>query len=86
MSDTIRINITVSKKLLDELKKDVKKGDVSNFFEQAVEEKLKKDRINNAWQQLLEIPPLFEEVKDPVEWVRELRKTDDKRLKNIQNK
>lgn len=42
MSESVRINITVSKSLLERLKKDVKKGEVSNFFEEAAIEKLKK--------------------------------------------
>lgn len=83
MSDSIRINITVSKNLLDELKKDVKKGDVSNFFEEAAAEKLRKEQQQKALKELFEGPPLFEDIKDPVKWVKELRATDNKRLKKL---
>lgn len=82
MSDTVRINITVSKKLISELKKHVNKGQVSNFFEEAVEERLKTESRESAWKKLLEMPAMFEEIKDPEEWIREIRRTDDKRLKN----
>ncbi len=68
---------------LEKLKKSVKKGEVSNFFAEAAAEKLKKDQSDRAWNELMELTPMFEEVKDPAKWIKDLRKTDDKRLKKL---
>jgi hypothetical protein len=81
MSESVRINITISKELLKELKDNIKKGDLSNFLEEAAEEKLRKELQQKALTELFDESPVFEDIKDPVKWVRELRNKDNKRLK-----
>lgn len=74
----VRINITVPKKLLSELEKEVPKRGKSSFVSKAIEEKLARKKKDKALRELVKLPPTFTDIKDGAVYIAEERTRQDK--------
>lgn len=81
--NTIRIDITVPKDVVSEVKKRTSKRGVSQFFTEAAKEKLAKEKREKALKEILAAPPAFTDIKDSVAWIRKSRRLDNKRMKRL---
>lgn len=82
-SNYVRVNISLPRDLLKELKVKVPSRGISRFLSDAAREKVDSISSEEALRELLAGPPAFPQIKDSVKWVRELRKGDLKRLKRL---
>ena len=80
---TTRLNISIPTETATKLKKIAPKRGVSSFLAEAAEEKISKIEREKALKELLAMPPAFTDIKDSVKWVRELRRSDEKRLRRV---
>lgn len=82
----VRINVSLPSDLVKELKEKVPSRGVSRFISEAAREKIEEDEREKAFKELLEAPPAFTFLKGKnaaVNWVRKLRREDEKRLKRV---
>lgn len=85
-SNFVRINISMPRDLVKELKEKVPARGVSRFLSEAAREKIAEKERVTAFKELLEAPPAFTFLKGKnaaVNWVRKLRREDEKRLKRV---
>jgi len=82
-SNYIRVNVSLPRDLLIELKEKVPNRRISKFIADAAKEKVEKLTQEEALRELLAGSPAFPHIKDSVKWVRELRRRDLKRLKRL---
>lgn len=85
-SSYVRINITLPRGLVKELKEKIPSRGLSKFLADAAEEKVEEEEREKAFKELLEAPPAFTFLKGKnaaVNWVRKLRSADEKRLKRV---
>ena len=82
-SSYVRINITLPRDLVKELKEKIPSRGLSKFLADAAEEKVEELTREEALKELLAAPPAFPHIKDSVKWVRDLRRRDLKRLKRL---
>lgn len=82
-SSYVRINITLPRGLVKELKEKIPSRGLSKFLADAAEEKVEELTREEALKELLAAPPAFPHIKDSVKWVRDLRRRDLKRLKRL---
>ncbi len=80
-SDVIRLSITIPRSLVNDLKTDV--DNLSKYITEAIQERRKQEQREKAWQELLDAPPTFTEIDDPVAFIRDLRAGDEERLKRL---
>lgn len=88
-SNFVRVNISIPSDLIKDIKEKVPSRGVSKFISEAAKEKIEKAKRMKAFRELLEAPPAFAFLKGKnaaVNWVRKLRKEDEKRLKRIWGK
>jgi hypothetical protein len=78
-----KLNITRPKRVLMILDAMVPARKKSRFITAAIEEKLAKERRENAFAALLQAPPTLTEIDNPVAWVDELRRADEERLQAL---
>jgi hypothetical protein len=81
-----RINITFPTDLLITLRKMLPKRGLSDFLAETAREKVEETSRKKALRELLDAPPTFKFLKGKnasVNWVRSLRREDEKRLKRI---
>ena len=69
--------------IAERLKEVAPKRGVSKFLADAAEEKIKKLEREKALKELLAMPPTFTDVKDSVEYIRKMRRLDEKRMKRL---
>ena len=84
--NTIRVNISLPSDLVKDLKKRTSPRGVSRFLTEAAREKIAKESREKAFKEILEAPSAFTFLKGKnaaVNWVRSLRKEDEKRLKRV---
>ncbi len=85
-SNYIRVNVSLPRDLVKELKEKVPSRGVSRFLSEAAREKIEKEEREKAFKELMEAPPAFAFLKGKnaaVNWVRKLRRVDEKRLKRV---
>ena len=85
-SNYIRVNVSLPRDLVRELKEKVPSRGISRFLSEAAREKITERERIKAFKELLEAPPAFTFLKGKnaaVNWVRKLRKEDEKRLKRV---
>lgn len=80
-SNTIRVNISMPKRLLSELEQYVPSGRKSGFIADAVEKELKAMKQKQALETFAKLPPTFTDIDDSVAYKRSLRAESEKRLK-----
>ncbi len=78
-----RINISLPEQTLNMLRRVAPKRGISRFLVVALEEKIEKDKKENALKELLAAPATFTNIKNSASWVRESRRVDEKRLKRL---
>lgn len=81
--DTVRINISLPEETVRRIKIIAPKRGVSKFLGEAAEEKIKAIDRRKAFNEILEAPPTFTNIKDSSVWIRKLRREDEKRLKRL---
>lgn len=82
----VRMNVSLPKDLVDELKSTVPPRGISRLISEATREEIKRRKREKALQELLEAPTAFTFLKGKnaaINWVRKLRRADDKRFKRI---
>lgn len=82
-SNFVRVNISLPKDLLKELKEKVPSRGVSKFISEAAKEKIEKAKKIKAFKELLEAPPAFTEIRDSASYIRKVRRMDEKRMKRL---
>lgn len=85
-SNYVRVNISFPRDLIKELKEKIPSRGVSKFLSEAAREKIEREEREKAFKELLEAPPAFtflEGKNAAVNWVRKLRKENEKRLKRV---
>ena len=85
-SNYVRVNVSLPRDLVKELKEKVPARGISRFIADAAEDKIAEEERERAFRELLEAPPAFTFLKGKnaaVNWVRKLRREDEKRLKRI---
>lgn len=85
-SNYVRVNVSLPRDLVKELKKKIPSRGISRFLSDAAKEKMaEKERIK-AFKELLDAPSAFTFLKGKnaaVNWVRKSRREDEKRMKRI---
>ncbi len=80
-SPYIRINISVPKDIVDAVKN--RTTNVSKYISEATSEKIRRDEIVKAMEELRNSPPTFQDIEDPSAFIRELRAGDEERMKRL---
>lgn len=73
-----RINITIPKRLLSELEKEVPDRGKSGFVAEAIDEKLAAKKRERALKELSKLPPVFTSIKDGAKYIAKERTREDK--------
>lgn len=74
----VRINVTIPKKLISELEKEVPERGKSGFVSQAIEEKLARNKKERALRELAKLPATFTNIRDGAEYIASERAKEDK--------
>jgi len=74
----VRINVTVPKRLLSELEKEVPERGKSRFVSKAIEEKLAKEKRERALRELTRLPATFLLIEDGAKYIVREREREDK--------
>lgn len=82
-TDMVRYNIVSDRAFDEELRKEVEKGSISRFFIEAARNEMKRRRRERAMERLRTMKPAFDAITDSAAWVRELRATDEERMKKL---
>lgn len=82
-SNFVRVNISLPRNLLKELKEKVPPRGISRFLSDAAEKKIEEEEEKKAFRELLEAPPAFPHIKDSVAYIRKMRRLDEKRMKRL---
>ena len=73
----VRINVTVPKRLLSELEKEVPERGKSGFVSKAIEEKLARKKKEKALEELAKLPATFTSIKDGAKYVASEREREN---------
>jgi hypothetical protein len=82
-TDIVRYNIVSSREFDAELRKEVERGSISRFFIEAARNEIRRRRKERALEKLRAMKPAFDEIADSAAWVRELRATDEERMRKL---
>ncbi len=74
----VRINVTIPKRLISELEKEVPKRKKSGFVSKAIEEKLARKKKERALRELANLPATFTNIKDGADYIASGRGKEDK--------
>lgn len=88
-SNYVRMNVSLPKNLVEKLKEEIKPRGISKFIADATDEKISQKIREKVLKELLEAPPAFTFLKGKnaaVNWVRKMRREDNKRLERIWKK
>lgn len=77
-SGVARINITIPKKLLSELVREIPGRGKSSFVSEAIDEKLVRKKRERALKELAKLPPTFTNIKDGAVYIAAERAGEDK--------
>ena len=76
----MRVNISLPKRFVQELRANVAKRSLSAFLREAAEEKIAREKWQSAFARFMSLPPTLTNIADPVRWVEELRAQEEERL------
>lgn len=82
-SNFVRVNISLPRELLKELKEKVPFRGISRFLSDAARDKIEEEERDKAFKELLEAPPAFTHIKDSVSYIRKMRRLDEKRMRRL---
>lgn len=85
-SNYVRVNVSLPRDLVRELKEKVAYRGISRFLSDAAREKISEKERIKAFKELLDASPAFTFLKGKnaaVNWVRKSRREDEKRMKRI---
>jgi hypothetical protein len=82
-TDLVRYNIVSDKEFDNELRKEVKPGNISSFFIQAARVEIQRRRRERALARLRTQGQQFAHITDSAAWTRELRATDEERMEKL---
>ena len=74
----VRVNVTLPKRVWNELEQEVPRRGKSTFIASAIEDKLRSAKKAKAFTELASLPPTFTNVDDSVKYIREMRNEEDK--------
>lgn len=83
VSSVVRVNISLPESVVVRVKKRTQRRGMSKFLSEAAEEKLAREEREEALRELKEAPPTFTEVSDSRAYIRQLRASDEERLKRF---
>ena len=78
MNNVVRINITIPVNILNELEEFASPRGKSGFVAQAVEEKLRREKREEALKRQAKMSDAFPQIKDGAEYIAKTRKKEDK--------
>lgn len=73
-----RINVTVPKRILSDLEKEVPERGKSGFISKAIEEKLARKKKEKTLRELTKLPATFINIKDGAKYITGEREKEDK--------
>ena len=82
-TNVVRVNISLPKDLVKEIKKHVPSRGMSKFIAETAKKKIEELEREKALKELLDAPPAFAKIKDSVAYVRKMRRLDEKRMKRL---
>lgn len=82
-AEIVRINISLPRKFLAQLRNSIGEGKMSRFFLEAAQEKVERQKWQAAFNRVMELPPTFTDISDPSAWVANLRAQDEERLERL---
>ena len=82
-SNYIRVNVSLPRDLVKDLKEKIPSRGISRFLSNAAAERIAEEEREKAFKELLEAPPSFPDIKDSVAYVRKMRRLDEKRMKRL---
>lgn len=82
-SNYVRVNVSLPRDLVRELKEKVPARGISKFISEAASEKIEKAKRIKAFKELLELPATFTDIKDSAAYIRKMRHLDEKRAKRL---
>lgn len=82
-STTTRINISLSEDLLTMLRSYVPARGLSRFLSEAANEKIDRIKREKAFNELLNAPPSFTNIRNGAAYVRASRRLDEKRARRL---
>lgn len=77
-SNVVRINITIPRWLLTELKREIPEGGKSGFVSEAIEEKLTHKKREKSLKELAKLPATFIDIKSGKTYIEKMRIDDGK--------
>ena len=80
---TTRVNVTLPTDLVSKLKERVPERGISGFLAEVAQERIEREERKEALQELLKVPPTFEDIEDSVEYIRKERQLDEERAKRL---
>ena len=82
-TEYVRVNLTIPKALIQDMKKMDKKINMSKFTSDALREKLARAKREKAFKEILAGPPSFTDIEDSAAYVRSLRAENENRAKRF---
>ncbi len=80
----VRINVTVPKRLLSDLEKEVPERGKSGFISKAIEEKLARKKKEESLKELAKLPATFTNIKEAAKYTaREREREDEERSRRL---
>lgn len=83
VSPIVRVNISLPETVVIRVKKRTRRGGMSKFLSEAAEEKLAREEREQALRELADAPPTFTNITESGAYIRQLRATDEERLKRF---
>ena len=74
----VRVNVTLPKKVWNELEQEIPSRGKSNFIAAAIEDKLRNEKRKKAFAELASLPPTFTDINDSATYIREMRNEEDR--------
>ena len=74
----VRVNVTLPKKVWNELEQKIPSRGKSNFIASAIEDKLRSKKREKAFVELASLPPTFTDMGDSATFIREMRNEEDR--------
>lgn len=75
--NTVRFNITLPKKIADDLR-EIAKPNISKFIAESLEEKIRYEKRMRAIEELKKLPPAFPHIKNAAKYIHNMRQKEDK--------
>ena len=82
-TDYVRVNLTIPKSIIQDMKKMDEKINMSKFTSEALREKIARAKRKKAFNEILAGPPSFTDIDDSAAYVRSLRTENEDRAKRF---